>query len=432
MNLNTIDFQKLIDRYPTPLYLYSGEELEENYAELRGKLDDNLEIFFSLKSNPNISIYSFLHNLGAKAEVSSLSELQTVIKCGTDPKDIIFLGPGKSIEEITACISNNIYALVCESLQELEIVNRIAFQLNQVVDVAIRINPSVNVKGAKLVMGGRPRQFGIDEEELLKLDNRYFEKFSHLNMIGFHTYMGTRILDENVIVENTNLILKNAKVLSEKFNLDLKMVDIGGGLGVPYFNNEVDLNIDSLCSQLNSMIREFKHEFPNVRMIMELGRYLTATSGVFVAKVLYVKESRGEKFAIVNGGTNHHMAAGGIGSVIKRNFPIVNLSDLTGTPDDQYNICGPLCTPNDTLGKNVALPKINRGDLIGILQSGAYGPSASPTLFLSHGYPTEVLYYWGKYYLIREHDTSDDILAKQRLHNINHGVFEKMKGVKLK
>ncbi|MEC5425433.1 diaminopimelate decarboxylase [Virgibacillus sp. C22-A2] len=423
MKLNTIDFQKLKAKYPTPLYLYSGEELEDNYINLRKKMEDNLEIFFSLKSNPNISIYSFLHNLGAKAEVSSLSELHTVLKCGTNPKDIIFLGPGKSIKEINACISNNIYALVCESIQELDIINNIAFMYNKVVDVAIRINPSVNVKGAKLVMGGKPRQFGIDEEELLELDDSFFEKFSNVNMIGFHTYMGTRILDEHVIVENTKIILKNAEVLSNKFNLDLKMVDIGGGLGVPYFNNEVDLNTDSLCSKLNPMIKEFKHKFPNARMIMELGRYLTAKAGVFVTKALYVKESRGEKFVIVDGGTNHHMAAVGIGSVIKRNFPIVCLSNLNSSPEYRYNICGPLCTPNDTLGKNVDLPHINRGDLIGIQHSGAYGPSASPTLFLSHGYPTEVLYYKNKDYLIRENDTNDDILAKQRLHNINNIIL---------
>ncbi|GIP63142.1 diaminopimelate decarboxylase [Virgibacillus pantothenticus] len=416
---NKVDFQAISTTYGTPLYLYSGEELEQNYNHLRNHLTSSLEIFYSLKANPNISIYSFLHSLGAKAEVSSKAELLTVLKCGTNPQDIIFLGPGKSSEELEMCISNNIYSIVCESFQELELINQIAQNNNRIINVSIRTNPSFTIKGARLTMGGKSRQFGIDEEILLGLNYEDLSQYKNICIIGFHTYMGTRILDETVIVENTVNILRSAELLSEKLKINLEMVDIGGGLGVPYFDGEVSINIENLCRELNPVIEQFQNKHPRSRLIMELGRYLTATSGMYITKVSYVKESRGELFAITDGGTNHHMAAVGIGSFVKRNFPIVSLSS-TSEQRYNYNISGPLCTPNDTIGKNVSLPKLFHGDLIGIENSGAYGPTASPTLFLSHGYPAEVLHYQGEHYLIRERDSVDSMLSKQILHELKN------------
>lgn len=419
MSNNDIDFKKISDVFHTPLYIYNGEELERNYNDLRNKIDPSLEFFFSLKSNPNISIYSFLKNLGAKAEVSSLTELTTVLKCNTNPKNIIFLGPGKSLEEIDACINHDIYAIVCESFQELDLINKIACKKNKIANVAIRINPSFCIQGAKLTMGGKPRQFGIDEEELINLPKDYLEKFSHISFIGFQVYMGTRILDENIVIENTKNILKIVDLLSNKLGIALEMVDIGGGLGIPYFDNEKDINITKLSDVLNPIITGFKKKHPNTRMIMELGRYLTAKSGIYITKALYVKKSRNENFVVTDGGTNHHMAAVGIGSFVKRNFPMENLSNIHGEKSTRYNVSGPLCTPNDTIGKNVIMSHVKQGDLIGIYNSGAYGPTASPVLFLSHGYPAEVLYYQGQSYLIRERDTVESMLEKQYLHELN-------------
>lgn len=415
-----IDFEEVANKYGTPLYLYSGEVLEKNFDNLRSKLHPSLELFFSLKSNPNISVYSFLKNLGARAEVSSLAELITVLKANTKPKDIIFLGPGKKEEEIEACIQNNIYAIVCESFQELELINEIACGHNKKVEIALRINPSFSIKGSKLTMGGKSTQFGIDNEELMSCSIEYFNQFQNVRIIGFHTYMGTRILDEEVIMENTRNILQNAEDLSSELNIDLEMIDIGGGLGIPYFENEKDLDIKKLTGLLNPIITEFKNRHKNTRMIMELGRFLTAKSGVYITRALYTKQSRNENFIVADGGTNHHMAAVGIGSFVKRNFPIKMLTyKPEATEKLTYNISGPLCTPNDTVGKNVELPPTKKGDLIGILNSGAYGPTASPTHFLSHGYPAEVLAYKNKHYLIHERETVDVMLEKQRLHDVN-------------
>jgi diaminopimelate decarboxylase len=415
-----INFEQIAREYGTPLYLYSGEVLEENYYDLRNKLHPSLELFFSLKSNPNISIYSFLKNLGARAEVSSLAELSTVLTCNTKPENIIFLGPGKKREEIEMCINEGIYAIVCESFQELELINNIAFELNKNVNIALRINPSFTVKGSKLTMGGKSTQFGIDDEILMNTSKGFFNQFTHVTIIGFHTYMGTRILDEDVVIENTKKILSNVEELSQKLNIELRMVDIGGGLGVPYFDKEREINIDRLTEMMNSIISDFREKHPTTRLIMELGRYLTAKSGIYITKALYTKQSRDENFIVADGGTNHHMAAVGIGSFVKRNFPIKLLTNKDGINEHlTYNISGPLCTPNDTIAKKLELPPVSQGDLIGILNSGAYGPTASPTGFLSHGFPAEVLTYQGDQYLIRQRDNVEVILERQCLHEVN-------------
>jgi diaminopimelate decarboxylase len=160
---------------------------------------------------------------------------------------------------------------------------------------------------------------------------------------------------------------------------------------------------------------------------MELGRYLTAPAGTYLMRVRYTKTSQGRRFAITDGGTHHHMAAVGIGSFVKRDFPMFLASRAASLPDpadDGWTVAGPLCTPNDTLGKNVALPALRPGDLIGVRQSGAYGPTASPGLFLSHGYPAEVLVHDGRAYLVRDRDEPADLLAKQHLPKLPALVLE--------
>jgi diaminopimelate decarboxylase len=227
--------------------------------------------------------------------------------------------------------------------------------------------------------------------------------------------MGTRILSEEAIAENTERIFELACRVSDVLEFPLEVVDIGGGLGVAYFDGERDLDLPLLAARVNPIIAEFADGHPDTRLVMELGRYLTATSGTYVVCVHYVKESMGERFAVADGGTNHHMAAVGIGSFVKRNFPMRVLNRIDEPATESWHVTGPLCTPNDTLGKKVALPPVRPGDLVGVLRSGAYGPTASPVLFLSHGYPAEVLVRNGQAHLVRSRDTVEDLLRHQHL-----------------
>ncbi|MFF8726200.1 diaminopimelate decarboxylase [Streptomyces sp. NPDC015171] len=418
MNAENVDWSGIADRYGTPAYVYDGDGLVENLRELRAVLDPALDVFFSLKANPNRSVYELLHTAGAGAEVSSLAELRTALAAGTSPRDILFLGPGKSVEEIAAAVDAGIYAIVCESFGELDLIERCARERGVRRRVLLRVNPAHAVTGSRLTMGGRPRQFGIDEAAVLAAHD-IGSRHQHVHIAGIQVYMGTRILDEDVIVRNTGYVLDLADRVAAATGIPLEAVDIGGGLGVAYFEGERDLDVTVLAKKLNPLLQGFRSAHPDTRLIMESGRYLTARFGTYLMRVRYTKESLGERFAVTDGGTHHHMAAVGIGSFVKRNFPIELLAGESdsGTPGP-WHVTGPLCTPNDTVAKNAQLPPLHPGDLLGVHRSGAYGPTASPVLFLSHGYPAEVVLLGGRSFLARTRDTVDDVLARQPEHHL--------------
>jgi diaminopimelate decarboxylase len=403
---------ELADRFGTPLYLYDGDVLRATYRRVRELLHPGVRMLYSAKANPNISVCAVFRALGAGMEVSSLAELVTALRAGADPADIVFVGPGKSPQELAACCEHGIHAVACESLDELDLLDALAPPPQT--RVLMRVNPAFSAKGSMLSMGGKPRQFGVDQEILLAAGER-LRALKHVRLAGIHVYLGTRILDAADVVHNTRAILAAAEEISAALDFPLSTVDIGGGLGVPYFDNEKELDLAEAIHGINDAVAGFLTRWPQTRVVMELGRYLAGWAGTYVVRVRYVKESRGEPFVVTDGGTHHHMAAVGIGSFVKRNFPMRSLT----RPGDQarraYTVVGPLCTPNDVIGKHVELPEVRPGDLIGVDRSGAYGPSASPVLFLSHGHPAEVLVLDGEAHLVRVRDTVDDLLRPQRL-----------------
>jgi diaminopimelate decarboxylase len=402
----------LARRFGTPLYLYDGDVLRSTYTRLRESLHPGVDVFYSAKANPNVSICAVLRALGAGLEVSSLAELITAQRAGARNSDVIFLGPGKSAEELRACAELGIHAVVCESLDEVSMLEAIAPQAGM--NVLLRVNPAFTSKGSRLSMGGKPRQFGIDEETLLH-SAPFFRRLRRVRVTGFHAYMGTRNLDFADVVSNVRGVLAVAERLAGELGITLQTVDVGGGFGVPYFDNENALDIGSVTAGVNAAADDFLGRHQGCRIITELGRYLAAWCGTYVVRAQYVKQSRDEWFVVADGGTNHHMAAVGIGSFVKRNFPIRSLTRYGEPAERRYTVTGPLCTPNDVVAKQVALPEVTPGDLIGVQRSGAYGPSASPVLFLSHGHPAEVLVIDGTAHLIRRRDTVDDLLSRQYL-----------------
>ena len=417
MRIQGIEYEELAERFGTPLYVYDGDVLAAKIAGLRRELHPALEIFYSLKANPNISVFDVLRAGGARAEVSSLVELRTALAAGTPPENVIFLGPGKSERELVGCLEAGIHAIVCESFAELEDIERLASARGVRQRVLLRVNPECAIGGSRLTMGGKPRQFGIDEAQVLSAGN-LAKKFQYADVAGVHVYLGTRILDAEVVGKNTRYILDLADRVAHSTGIRLDTVDIGGGLGVAYFDGERDIDPAEVAAQINPQLEAFVADHPDTRLIMESGRYLAGSAGVYVLGVRYVKESMGERFAIADGGTHHHMAAVGIGSFVKRNFPAALLSrraDEAGEAE-QWNVTGPLCTPNDSILKHASLPPLLPGDLLGILCSGAYGPSASPGLFLSHGFPAEVLVVDGAAHLVRRRDEPEDLMNPQYLY----------------
>jgi diaminopimelate decarboxylase len=414
MRIQDVSVEMLVMRYGTPSYIYSSENVISNYKLIRNSLDHSIEIFYSMKSNPNISIVALLARQGANVEVASIYELGIALRAGVKPNKIIFVGPSKTESELIKSISLRLNSIVCESINELHMVSKLSMQQGVRTNVAIRINPNFICNGAPLKMGGRASQFGIDIDELLKVEERIL-KLGGINICGVHIYNATRLLDEASIIENTRQILDLSRFLMGRWSTCFQFIDIGGGLGIPYYEDELALDFAILSSGLNKIVQDFNQFGPNVKIYLESGRYLVANAGVFITKINDKKTSKGINYLITDGGTNCHLSAVGIGSVIKKNFPIFALKYTEANEYEMYNIVGPLCTPGDLLARQVSLPVMEIGEFIGISQSGAYGPTASPGLFLSHGFPSEILIHNSEAHLVRSRDNLIDILNKQSL-----------------
>jgi diaminopimelate decarboxylase len=236
----------------------------------------------------------------------------------------------------------------------------------------------------------------------------------NLDITGVQIYTGTRILDAAVIVQNTERALDLAEKVSAALGIDVEMVDLGGGIGLAYFEGETDPEEDVFVAGINRAAARFRERHPGAVIAMEPGRYLVGVAGTCVLRVRYVKESRGQRYAVTDGGSNAIMSAVGIGSYVKRNFPVALLSDDRPV-DGRWNIAGPLLTPTDVIVKDAELPELRPGDLVGIQRMGAYGPTASITFMNGQGYPAEVLVANGTAHLVRHRDIPEDLLRQQVL-----------------
>ncbi|MFC5045212.1 diaminopimelate decarboxylase [Aquimarina hainanensis] len=402
---------KAVEAHGTPSYVYDGEQLVHNYHNLVNALPDCVDVFYALKVNPNVSLVKLLRSEGACTEVCSVTEMEIALKAGSTPQDIVYLGPCKKDYELKRAIELGVFAIVIESETELYRVSKFAEAAGKVVEVAIRINPDFSAKGSPWKMGGRPTQFGIDEKHAVKNFGSYL-KVPHVHIKGIHVYNGTNILDAQSVYENSKYILGLYEQISEKYQVTFSMVDVGGGMGIPYFPNQVALDIDEFRSLMVPLFSDFHKKYPNTRIIMESGRFIIGTAGYFGVTVNNIKVNHGKTFVVTDGGTNCHSASAGAGRVVKRNFPMENISS-DSEKTKEYQVAGPLCSPDDIIGRNMMLKETREGDVLVISGSGAYGPSSSPGLFHSHGFPAEVLVYQDKVHLIRKRDTSASIISQQ-------------------
>ncbi len=422
MNINESKIKTAVETFGTPSYIYDGEKLVSNYHRLVNALPDYVNVFYALKVNPNISLVKLLRSEGARTECCSVTEMEIALQAGSVPEDIIYLGPCKKDYELKRAIELGIFAIVVESETELKRISELAIESDKNVHVAMRINPDFSAKGSPWKMGGRPTQFGIDEQHAIENFGTYLS-MPNITVRGIHVYNGTNILDAQSVYENTKYILELFEKISKKHNADFTMVDVGGGMGIPYFPNQEELDIEDFKNLMCPLFDQFHEKFPQTRIIMESGRFIIGTSGYFAVAVNNIKVNHGSTFLVTDGGTNCHSAAAGSGRVVKRNFPMKNISASEGAPVEKYQVAGPLCSPDDIIGRNIELAKVNEGDVIVISESGAYGPTSSPGLFHSHGVPIEVLAYDNEVHLIRKKDTPESMMSRQILVDLKKEII---------
>jgi diaminopimelate decarboxylase len=396
--------------YGTPLFVYDRAIAESKWEQLRDTLPSRFSISYSVKANPNPAILSIYLDKECGLEIASEGEFHQALAAGCSPENILFAGPGKTESELESVLSGNIGEIHAESFREIERIAAISRRLGRRARVAVRINPGTEAEGGAMRMGGKPAPFGIDEEQLEEVVARILNSPS-LEFRGIHLFTGTQILDSSVLLTQYAKGIELARRAAKVSGRPLNRVDFGGGLGIPYFAHEKELDLVKVKHELHELVENIDRnlEFEGTSFLVEPGRFLVGEAGVYIVKVNDVKVSRGKKFVIVDGGMNHHLAASGnLGQTIKRNYPIAVLNKLGVSAEETVDVVGPLCTPLDVLARSVELPPIEEGDLLGVFQSGAYARSASPLGFLSHPSPPEVLVSGSMHCLIRRRgDLSD-------------------------
>lgn len=399
LSVGGVRVDTLVQRYGSPLYVYDTGIMRANYRRLASAVGDFADVFFSVKANPRADIAAVFVEEGAGLEIASVGEYKVAVNAGCAPQRIIFAGPGKGEDELYATIRSGIGEIHLETFEEIAIAGRIGRELGARVPVSIRVNPAAAAQGGAMRMGGKPAAFGFDEEIIEDvLAAIAGQDTLHLN--GVHMFAGTQILKADVLLGQWRHGLMVARRVAELAGGPIATIDLGGGLGVPYHDGDSELDLAAVAAGVPALV-EMKQADPllkDTHIILEPGRYLTANAGLYVMAVRAVKHSRGQRFIVTDGGMHHHLAASGnLGQVIKRDYPIVAASRMAATELAEAHVVGPLCTPLDTLGRQTQLPEVVAGDLIAVLQSGAYGLTASPVHFLSHPMPVEVMVEDGVY-----------------------------------
>jgi diaminopimelate decarboxylase len=410
-----VPISELAKRYGTPLFVYDQQMLERQWRLLRETYPERFSLHYSVKANPNQEILKFFLGRGVGLEIASLGELHQALAAGCDPANILFAGPGKTVEELAAALDAGIGEIHVESQTEARRLAQLAEKNQRKAKIALRVNPAAEVEGGGMRMGAKPVAFGLDEDQLdALLDQLQDERW--LDVVGLHLYVGTQILDHDTLLRQYRAALDIARRISARIGKPLETIDFGGGLGVPYFAHEQRLDTAALKLGLEQFVKEVAADpaISSARLIVEPGRFLVAESGVYLAEIVDIKTSRGKKFAITNGGMHHHLAASGnLGQTIKRNFPVALVNKLDEPASEEIEVVGPLCTPLDVLARSIKLPPAEIGDLIGVFQSGAYARAASPLGFLSHPSPPEVLVDQGCHRSIRRRGGVEDYLSDQ-------------------
>jgi diaminopimelate decarboxylase len=408
-----IPVRLLAEKYRTPLFVYDMKILDRKLAALRGALPARFQICYSVKANPNRTILRHFLSRGCGLEIASAGEFHRALQAGCQPARMLFAGPGKTEAELTLVLSRGIGEIHIESLTEAQRIGDIGRRLGVRARIAIRVNPAGEAEGGAMRMGGRPAAFGLDEEILDEVLAQVLAD-QCLVLRGIHLFAGTQILDASIVANQYRHGLDVARRAARRIGGPLLTVDFGGGLGIPYFAHEKELDLEQLRSELKALFGEVEADaaFQGTQFLVEPGRFLVGEAGVYVARVNDIKVSRGKKFLILDGGMNHHLAASGnLGQTIKRNYPVALVNKLGAPAQETVDVAGPLCTPLDTLARGVELPRAEIGDFFGVFQSGAYARSASPLGFLSHPTPPEICVDTGQDVLVCARGEAEDFAS---------------------
>ena len=374
----------------TPFFAYDRGLVTDRIATVRAALGPDIELGFAVKANPMPALVQHVAGSVDWLDVASAGEMQVALDTGKAPTGVSFAGPGKTDAELRRAVAAGVL-LELESASEARRAAAIGEDLGLRPRVAIRVNPDFTVKGSGMRMGGGPQQFGVDVELVPAL----LEELSTLDVTleGFHVFAGSQNLQTEILMDAQRQTVQLLLELAVKCPEEITYLNLGGGFGIPYFDRDQRLDLAAVGRNLRDLVaNEIRPAHPRARVVIELGRYLVGEAGVYVTRVVDRKTSRGKTYLVVDGGMHHQLAASGnFGQVIRRNYPITTGHRGTEAEPERVTVVGSLCTPLDLLGDDVELARAEPGDLVVLFQAGAYGLTASPTRFLGHPEPAEIL-----------------------------------------
>jgi diaminopimelate decarboxylase len=385
-----IPLERLADQVgSTPFFAYDRAVLSDRVKLLRSTLPTKIKLSYAIKANPMPAVVQHLATLVDAFDVASALEMRMALNTPMRPANVSFAGPGKSEGSITQAVAAGVLIEI-ESANELARIAQAGERLGLRPRVAIRVNPDFEVKGSGMRMGGGPQQFGVDVEKVPSLLADLTA--ADVEFLGYHVFAGSQNLNSDLLCVAQRRTVELILALAGK-SPPIRYVNLGGGFGIPYFDKDQPLDLPVIGANLAQLLETaIEPNLPDARVVIELGRYIVGECGVYVTRVVDRKESRGRQYLVVDGGLHHQLgASGNFGQVIRRNYPIAVGNRLCEEVDEAVTVVGCLCTPLDLLGDNVRLPHAEIGDLIVLFQAGAYGLTASPTAFLGHPPPIEVL-----------------------------------------
>lgn len=400
----------LANQFGTPLYVYSKEGLARGYKAYESALGDWPHmICYAVKANSNLAVLNVLARLGAGFDIVSVGELDRVLAAGGDANRVVFSGVGKQSDEIRRAIAAGVHCFNVESEQEIDRIQAEAEALNTVAAISLRVNPDVDAQTHPYISTGlKENKFGIDFDRAIDAYSRA-AKMSHLNIVGVDCHIGSQLTTDQPFIDALDRLLVLVDRLQD-IGIDLKHIDIGGGLGVQYQDEDIPC-LNTLIGQVKQRLLDTGHGY--LSLLVEPGRSIAAQAGILLTRVELIKQTPYKNFAIVDGAMNDLLRP----SIYSAWHNIQNTlpeSKAGGKVEPAfYDVVGPVCETGDFLGKERELA-IREGDLLAVYSSGAYGFAMSSN-YNSRNRPAEVMVDGEKAHLVRRRETIEDQLSLETM-----------------
>ena len=395
---------EIAERFGTPLYIYSRATLERHWHAFDKAFGEHPHLIcFAVKSNPNIAILQVMAQLGSGFDIVSQGELERVLAAGGDAAKIVFSGVAKSETEIARALEVGIRCFNVESIAELERINLVAGKLGKIAPISLRVNPDVDAHTHPYISTGlKENKFGISVDQAREV-YRQASTLAHIKVIGMDCHIGSQLTELQPFLDATDRLIVLMEQLKQD-GIELKHLDLGGGLGVPYTNEAPPHPADYAKALLDKL-----KQYGDLEIILEPGRAITANAGILVTKVEYLKSNETRHFAIVDTGMNDMIRP----ALYQAYMNIIETDRTLIRESKVYDVVGPICETSDFLGKQRTLA-IAQGDLIALRSAGAYGASMASN-YNSRPRAAEVMVSGGEAHLIRRREAFAELWQFERL-----------------